>query len=163
MANTLVAYFSLTGHTRRVAEKLARITGADLVEIKPAVPYTKEDLDWTNPESRSSIEKTNEATRPAMAQPIDTTGYSTVFIGYPLWWETAPRIIRTFLESQDFEGVHVANFVTSSSSTRGSDGHRLHRSAPNALWHKGRRFTETNTEEDLRDWLDEMTPELPLD
>lgn len=100
---TLVAYFSATGTTARAARRLAEAVGADLYEIRPAVPYTRADLNWSDSKSRSTLEAHDAACRPAIAgEPVDLSGYGTVFVGFPIWWYTAPRIIHSFLESHDF-------------------------------------------------------------
>lgn len=103
MSKKLVAYFSASGVTRSVAQCLAKEVGADLFEIKPAVPYTDADLDWTNKQSRSSVEMSDPASRPEIAQRLSNMEeYDTVFIGFPIWWYVAPTIMNTFLESYDF-------------------------------------------------------------
>ncbi len=117
MRNILVAYFSASGVTADAAEKLAKAAGGDLYEIKPAVPYTKADLDWMDKSSRSSIEMSDKSSRPALAaQDADIAGYDTILLGFPIWWYTAPTIINTFLESYDFAGKTVILFATSGSS-----------------------------------------------
>lgn len=120
MATSLVAYFSASGTTARVAETLARAASADLFEIAPANPYTAADLDWTDRSSRSTREMNDEASRPALAvdaPPLD--GYDTIFVGFPIWWYVEPRIIDTFLESADFAGKTIVPFATSGGSGLG--------------------------------------------
>lgn len=108
MTNTLVAYFSATGVTAGVAARLANAVGADLYEIVPKVPYKAEDLDWTKQDSRSSVEMNDSASRPEIATAASNMDrYKTVFIGFPIWWYTAPAIIRTFLEAYDLQGKTV--------------------------------------------------------
>ncbi|NEG54562.1 flavodoxin [Bifidobacterium platyrrhinorum] len=150
----LVTYFSATGTTRGVAERLAHAIGADLKEIVPAQPYTAADIDWRDAASRSSVEHTHRDMRPALAGPIDVKPYDVVFVGYPLWWETAPRVVRTFLESEDWAGRTIATFATSGSSTRGADGAQLHDSAPAARWVAGRRVAASESEAKLAKWVD---------
>lgn len=154
MTRILVTYFSRTGTTRRVAERLAAACGAPLREIRPARPYTDADLDWRDPHSRSSVEHSDRSVRPEMAEPIDVSGYDVVFVGYPLWWETAPRVVRTFLESQDWTGRTIVTFATSGSSVRGADGTQLHDSAPTATWKQGRRFGANVSDAELKRWVD---------
>ena len=120
MSKQLVAYFSATGTTKKAAERLAGAIGADLFEIKPAVPYTSADLDWTNASSRSSLEMKNPASRPEIAEKLPSMAdYDVVFLGFPIWWYVAPTIINTFLESYDFSGKTIALFATSGGSPMG--------------------------------------------
>ena len=116
MSKILVAYFSASGVTRKVAHNLADILKADISEIKPAVPYDRADLDWNNSNSRSSVEMNHPMARPEIAEKIDVAPYDKIFIGFPIWWYTAPRIINTFLESADFTGKKIYLFATSGGS-----------------------------------------------
>ena len=105
MSKTLVAYFSASGTTKRTAERLAQAAGADLYEIKPAVPYTSADLNWMDKKSRSTIEMQNPSSRPELAdKDADIASHDRIFLGFPIWWYVAPTIINTFLESYDFSG-----------------------------------------------------------
>ena len=114
---TLVVYFSATGNTKTVAEEITRLTGADLYEIVPAVPYTDEDLNYNNNECCANQEMNDASARPAIgSEAIDVSSYDTVFIGYPIWWGTMPRIINTFLDTYDLSGKTVLPFCTSGSS-----------------------------------------------
>ena len=114
MSKKLVAYFSASGKTAKVAENLAKAAKADLFEIKPAAPYTRDDLNWMNKQSRSSVEMRDKSSRPALADTdADIAAYDTIFIGFPIWWYTAPTIIRTFIEAYDFNGKIVVFFATS--------------------------------------------------
>ena len=116
-AKTLVVYFSATGNTKTVAEEITRLTGADLYEIVPAVPYTDEDLNYNNNECCANQEMNDASARPAIgSEAIDVSSYDTVFIGYPIWWGTMPRIINTFLDTYDLSGKTVLPFCTSGSS-----------------------------------------------
>ena len=116
-AKMLVVYFSATGNTKAVAEEITRLTGADLYEIVPAVPYTDEDLNYNNNECRANQEMNNASARPAIgSEAMDVSSYDTVFIGYPIWWGTMPRIINTFLDTYDLSGKTVLPFCTSGSS-----------------------------------------------
>lgn len=117
MAKTLVAYFSATGTTERVARRIARETAGELFEIAPAEPYTRADLDWTNKRSRSSLEHADASARPAIAHAVaDWGAYDTVYVGFPIWWYREPAIIDTFLEAYDFSGKMVVPFCTSGGS-----------------------------------------------
>ena len=120
MSGKLVAFFSASGVTAALAQRLSRAAGADLFEIKPAVPYTSADLDWTNASSRSSVEMKNPASRPEIAEKLPSMAdYAVVFLGFPIWWYVAPTIINTFLESYDFSGKTIALFATSGGSPMG--------------------------------------------
>lgn len=141
MSKKLVAYFSASGVTEKMAKTLAEVTGADLFEIQPAVPYTTADLDWMNKKSRSSVEMRNPDSRPEIGNKIPDMGqYDTVFVGFPIWWYVAPTIINTFLESYDFTGKKIATFATSGGSGMGKTDSILKKCAPNADWKEGKRF-----------------------
>ena len=141
MSKKLVAYFSASGVTEKMAKTLAEVTGADLFEIQPAVPYTTADLDWMNKKSRSSVEMSNPDSRPEIGNKIPDMGqYDTVFVGFPIWWYVAPTIINTFLESYDFTGKKIATFATSGGSGMGKTDSILKKCAPNADWKDGKRF-----------------------
>ena len=117
---TLVAYFSASGATKGVAEKLASKIGADIYEIKPALPYTDEDLDWMNKNSRSSLEMKDKSSRPEIVKDgFDASKYDRILLGYPVWWYTAPTIVNTFLESYDFSGKEIIIWATSGGSGLG--------------------------------------------
>ena len=132
----LVAYFSATGTTRGVAERLAKATGADLAEIRPAQTYSDADIDWRDESSRCYAEHMHREMRPELASDSPSAeGYDVVFVGYPLWWET------------------ILTFATSSTSTRGADGTQLHDSAPAARWMAGRRLAANATEAQLENWV----------
>lgn len=131
MSKKLVAYFSATGVTAKVADMLADAVGADIYEIRPEVPYTKADLNWMNKKSRSSVEMNDKAFRPAIADKnakIDQ--YNTIFLGFPIWWYVAPTIINTFLEGYDFSGKKIILFATSGSSGFGKTVEELKVSVP---------------------------------
>lgn len=113
----LVTYFSASGVTRKAAEELAAVAKADIHEIKPAEPYTREDLDWRNKKSRSSLEMQNEDARPALDGAIpDLSKYDTVYIGFPIWWGVAPRVVNTFIENSDLKDKDLIVFATSGGS-----------------------------------------------
>lgn len=151
----LVAYFSATGNTRAVAEKIAALTGGDLYEIVPAQPYTSEDLDWRNSQSRSSQEMDDPDARPEIAgSPVEMDGYGTLYLGYPIWHGQAPRILSTFVESCDLEGVRVIPFCTSGSSGIGSSADSLAEQAGGGVWLEGRRFDSGVPDSELQAWID---------
>ena len=110
---TLTAYFSYSGNTERIAEEAAKKTGSDLFEIKPVHPYTQADVNWQDDNSRNVREYKDPSARPAIAEKTDLSAYDTVYLGFPVWWYTNPRIINTFLESYDFTGKKVIPFITS--------------------------------------------------
>ena len=133
MGKTLVAYFSASGKTAKVAEKLAAKVGADLYEIKPAVKYTRADLNWMDRKSRSSIEMNDKSFRPEIITgDVDVAPYDTIYLGFPIWWYVAPTIINTFLEAYDFSGKKIILFATAGSSDFGNTTAELKPSAKNA-------------------------------
>lgn len=133
MNKTLVAYFSASGTTARAAETLAHAIGAELYDISPAQRYTDADLNWHDKQSRSSLEMNDPAARPALKEtPPDLTGYDTVFVGFPIWWYTAPRVILSFLEACDLAGKKVVPFATSGGSGMGSIAKDIASSCPGA-------------------------------
>ena len=139
MSKTLVAYFSASGVTARLAEKVAKVVNGDLYEIVPAKPYTAADLDWTDRKSRSTREMNDPACRPAMAAPVkDLEQYDTVFVGFPVWWYVEPRIVDTFLERYDFSGKILIPFATSGGSGIGKAEQSMRAHCPNADWKQGR-------------------------
>jgi len=153
----LVAYFSATGNTKAVAEKLATAINADLFEIVPEQLYTSEDLNWQNDQSRSSIEMGDRSSRPAISSKIDDMAqYKIVFVGSPIWWGREPSIIDTFIESYDFSDKTVIPFVTSGSSGIGDYGANLQSLAPNAKVLTGKRFSNDVSAEELKSWADEQ-------
>lgn len=133
MIKTLVAYFSASGCTARVAKSLAETAGADLFEIVPEQPYTSDDLNWRDKKSRSSVEMANPSSRPAISSKLDSVAaYGTVLLGFPIWWYVAPTIINTFLESYDFSGKKIVLFATSGGSGMGKTAKVLEPCAPGA-------------------------------
>ena len=149
----LVAYFSATGTTRGVAEKLAEGLSADLYEIVPEVPYTAADLNYNDRKSRTSIETDDPSCRPAIAGELpDLTGYDTVFIGYPIWWGDVPRIVSNFVEQTDLTDKTIAVFFTSGSSGLGSSMKHLEQQAGAGTWLEGKRFTQRTSVQDLTAW-----------
>lgn len=157
MSRKLVAYFSASGVTAKLAEKLAEAIGADIYEIQPAVPYTTEDLDWRNEQSRSSIEMKNPASRPEISGKRDNMDeYDTVFVGFPIWWYVAPTIINTFLESYDFTGKKIIPFATSGGSGMGATNENLKPSCPNAQLYQGQVFQNDTKHEELSAWVERL-------
>ena len=154
MSKILVAYFSASGETARLAKTLADVTGGDLFEIRPQTAYTAADLDWNNAKSRSSVEMNDPKSRPAMAETPRLAGYDTVFVGFPIWWYTAPNIIKTFLEAWDFSSVRIALLATSGGSGMGKTMSDLEPSAPQARWLDARRFSSDASARDLAAWVD---------
>jgi flavodoxin len=154
-SDTLVIYFSCTGTTRGVAEKLAKVTGADLYEIASAVPYTDEDLNYNDRSTRATWEQDHPETRPEIGgKDIDLTGYSTVYIGYPIWWGEEPRILCTFVESHDFTDKTVIPFCTSGGSGMGRSGEDLATLAGTGNWLKGARHSGSISEDELLAWVE---------
>lgn len=152
MSEILVAYFSASGVTAKVAKKLADVTGADLFEIVPAAPYTRADLDWTDRNSRSSREMRDKSFRPAIAETTDTSKYGVIFVGFPIWWYVAPTIVNTFLESCDLQGKTIVPFATSGGSGMGNTAEELKVSCKGAIVKSGRRFPANVSEEEIADW-----------
>ncbi|SEL20317.1 Flavodoxin [Butyrivibrio sp. ob235] len=157
MSKTLVAYFSASGVTGKVAEKIAKVANADLFEIVPVTPYTSEDLDWQNSKSRSSVEMNDATCRPAISIKIgNISGYNHVFLGFPIWWYREPSIIDTFLESYDFSGIIIVPFCTSGGSNLGDTVKNLQKMAKGAMVINGKRFTPDTPEEEYKKWIDEI-------
>ena len=157
MKKTLVAYFSATGTTAAAAKKLAEAAGADLYEIKPAVPYTKEDLNWMNKKSRSSVEMNDKSSRPELADKnAAISGYDLVLVGFPIWWYVAPTIINTFLESYDFMGKKIVLFATSGGSGFGKAVESLKGSAPGAEIAEGKILNQLPDAAELRQWVESL-------
>ena len=139
MSKKLVAYFSASGTTKKAAERLAKAAGADLFEIRPAIPYTSADLNWMDKKSRSSVEMNDPDSRPEIAETVpNMADYDTVFIGFPIWWYVAPHIIHTFVESYDFSGKTLVPFATSGGSGMGKTVDELRKLCPNADWKAGK-------------------------
>lgn len=153
----LVAYFSASGVTAKAAEKLAEAAQADLYEIKPKIPYTRADLDWTDKKSRSSVEMNDKASRPAIAGKVENMEeYDTVFIGFPIWWYVAPTIINTFLESYRFSGKTIIPFATSGGSGMGRTNENLKPSCPGAVLMPGKMLNGSLSETELKNWVENM-------
>ena len=152
--NALVAYFSASGTTAKAAKALAKASGADLYEIKPAVPYTSTDLNWMDKRSRSSVEMNDKHSRPALADTdAPVAGYDVIFLGFPIWWYTAPTIINTFLERYDFSGKTIVLFATSGGSGLGKSAAGLRASAPGARIVDGRLLNGRLNADELKTWV----------
>ena len=157
MMKTLVAYFSASGVTAKAASALASAIDGDLYEIKPAVPYTHADLNWRDQNSRSSIEMKGPTSRPALADtdaPI--AGYDRIFLGFPIWWYTAPAIIRTFLESYDFSGKTIILFATSGGSGLGKTASDLTGCCPGAVIKEGQMLNGHYSKDTLKQWAENL-------
>lgn len=156
MPKTLVSYFSAGGTTAQVAKDIAEIAGADLFEIKPLIPYSAADLDWTDKNSRSTLEMRDEKSRPEIANKLDNMDdYDTVFLGFPIWWYVAPSIINNFLESYDFKGKTIRPFFTSGGSGAGQTDEKLHKFAPDAIWRPAKRLYPNNADR-IKNWIDDI-------
>lgn len=154
MSNVLVAYFSVSGVTKKIAEELAQIQKADLFEIKPETPYTAADLDWTNQQSRSTLEMKDPSCRPAVVGEVeDMARYGVVFIGFPIWWEREPSVVDTFLDAYDFSGKRIVPFCTSGGSGIGETAKRIRSIVGDAASvADGMRLGGTVSLEDLKTW-----------
>ena len=155
MSNVLVTYFSASGVTKSIAEKIASENGYDIFEIVPQEIYTPEDLDWTNKQSRSTIEMNDKSFRPPIAGTTDVSDYDTVIIGFPVWWYTAPTIINTFIESVDLSGKTIKAFCTSGGSGIDKCVSDLANAYPELDFAKGLRLTGSESAEKIRQWVDE--------
>lgn len=154
MNKILICYFSASGVTRRVAEKLANLKQANLFEIEPVEKYTETDLDWTNKTSRSSIEMQDKSFRPAVKNKVSNLNdYDTIILGFPVWWYTAPTIINTFIEENNLIGKDIYIFVTSGSSSFGGSLKDLRETYPNLNFISGVRFTPSTSDNEILTWL----------
>ena len=154
---TLVACFSASGVTARLAKTLAGALSADLFEIKPKVPYTEADLDWMNKKSRTTLEMNDPNSRPEIVGvPENIAEYDRVFVGFPIWWYVAPTIINTFLESCDLSGKTVIPFATSGGSDMGATNEKLAPSCPGAKLLPGRVFKSFEDEDTLKNWAESL-------
>ncbi|MEE0387647.1 MAG: flavodoxin [Phocaeicola vulgatus] len=149
---TLVAYFSATGTTEKAAKQIAEVTGGALYEIQPAKKYTSADLDWHDKSSRSSVEMADALSRPALrSQPKNLATYDTIYIGFPIWWNLAPRIINSFIEKGDFTGKILIPFATSGGSRISNAEQELKKAYPSLNWQKGRLMNGA-TKEEIKQW-----------
>ena len=157
MSKKLVAYFSASGVTAKVAQMLAEAIGADIFEIAPKVPYTEADLNWMDEKARSTIEMKNPSSRPEIESKRDNMSeYDTIFVGFPIWWYVAPTIINTFLESYDLTGKTIIPFVTSGTSGMGKTNEKLAPSCKGAKLLEGKRFDSRVSGKELAAWADSL-------
>ena len=148
----LVVYFSATGTTSQVGKQIAKIADADIYEITPLTPYSDADLDWTNKQSRSSLEMSDSTARPEIkAVMVDVSQYDYVFLGYPIWWDLAPRAVNTFIETTNLAGKTVIPFATSGGSSIGNSVAVLKQSYPNIKWQSGKRLNRVS-EKEIETW-----------
>ena len=151
----MVVYFSATGTTRQVAKQIAKNADADICEIAPAKPYSSADLDWTNNQSRSSVEMNDPKARPEIkALSVDASRYDYVFLGYPIWWDLTPRAVNTFIETANLTGKTVIPFATSGSSTIANGVAVLKKSYPNIKWQTGKLLNHVS-EKEMETWVSE--------
>ena len=156
MSKKLVAFFSASGTTKKVAEMIAEEAKADLFEIEPKVPYTKADLDWMDKKSRSSVEMSDKKYRPEiMKKEIDMSSYDEILLGFPIWWYVAPTIINTFLEAYDFSGKKIVLFATSGGSGFGNTVKELQPSAPEAVITEGS-LLNRGTKQKVSEWVNSL-------
>ena len=150
----LVSYFSASGTTKGVAQQLAEVAGADLHEIKPAQHYTDADLDWQNKKSRSSVEMQDKSSRPAITDKLtNLQDYDVIYVGFPIWWNTCPTIINTFMEAYDFQGKTVIPFATSGGSSIKKACEDLKATYPNINWKDGKLLNRAS-KDDLKKWVE---------
>lgn len=153
----LVAYFSATGTTKKAAEELADVTDATLYEIKPEKPYTDEDLNYNKSNTRTTKEQNTSSARVAIAsEKLDLSSYTTIYLGFPIWWGEEPRIMDTFVELYNFENKTIIPFCTSSSSGIGHSGDNLEKLAKKGNWLQGRRLRSNVSKSTLETWVDSL-------
>lgn len=154
---SLVAYFSATGTTKALAEKLAKVTGADIFEIAPKFPYTSADLNWMDKNSRSSVEMKDLSSRPEIKNKMENINeFDVIFVGFPIWWYVAPTIINTFLESYNLIGKTIVPFATSGGSGMGNTNKALEISCKGAKLAVGKRFSSSASESELKEWAEKF-------
>ena len=151
---SLIVVFSCTGTTKGVAEKIAALTGAELVDLVPAQPYTAEDLNYNDRSTRATVEQNTPDARPEIAEDISLDGVTTLYLGYPIWWGQAPRIMSTFVESHDFTGITVIPFCTSGGSGAGRTGETLGEQAGTGTFLASTRFSSGVSDSELQSWID---------
>lgn len=156
-AKTVVCYFSCTGNTKALAETTAKALNADLFEIVPEVPYTSADIDWHDAKSRSSIESNDSKSRPAIKSKIDLSKYDTVVLAFPIWWNSAPKIMWTFVEQNNLSGKKVVAICTSGGSgISGAEKDLKARASKTAIWKSGARFYANTSENELKKYFEKV-------
>lgn len=156
-SDVLVAFFSATGTTKGVAERIASVTGGDLYEIVPANPYSAADLNYNDRSSRSTKEQNDKGARPEIgSKEISLEGYTTIYLGFPIWWGEEPRILDTFVEKYKFDGITVIPFCTSGGSGIGRSGPNMEALAGSGKWLDGKRFSGNASEADLNSWIESL-------
>ena len=154
-SDVLVAFFSATGTTKGVAERIASVTGGNLYEILAAEPYSSDDLNYNDQSSRTTKEQNDKSVRPEIGSgDLSLEGFTTVYLGFPIWWGEEPRILDTFVEKYNFEGITVIPFCTSGSSGIGRSGSNMEALAGTGTWLEGKRFDGDVTEEELQSWIE---------
>ena len=157
MSKKLVAFFSASGVTAKLAKTFSKAACADLFEIIPSKPYTAADLDWTNKESRSTLEMKDKNSRPEISSKVENMDeYDTIYIGFPIWWYVAPTIINTFLESYNLKGKTVVPFATSGGSGMGKTNENLLPSCPGAVLKAGKKFSANVSAEEIKSWIESI-------
>lgn len=157
MSKKLVAFFSASGVTAKLAKTFSKAADADLFEITPSKPYTAADLDWTNKESRSTLEMKDKNSRPEISSKVENMDeYDTIYIGFPIWWYVAPTIINTFLESYDLKGKTVVPFATSGGSGMGKTNENLLPSCRGAVLKAGKKFSTNASAEEIKSWIESI-------
>lgn len=153
----LIAYFSASGTTKKLAERLQEVTNADIFEIKPAIAYTNDDLDWTNKNSRSSLEMKDLNSRPEILEKAKNMDeYDVIYVGFPIWWYVAPTIINTFLEQYDLTNKTIIPFATSGGSDMGKTNKMLEKSCKGAKLLNGKRFSSSASKDELKAWAERI-------
>ena len=154
-SDVLVAFFSATGTTKGVAERIASVTGGDIYEILAAEPYTSDDLNYNDSSSRSTKEQNDKNVRPEIgSEDISLEGYTTIYLGFPIWWGEEPRILDTFVEKYSFDGITVIPFCTSGGSGIGRSGPNMEALAGTGTWLDGQRFDGNVSEAELQSWFE---------
>lgn len=156
-SNSIVIYFSRTNNTEKIASYIIELTNSDSYEILSKVPYTDEDINYNNSNSRTSKEQNDSTARPEIgSDDIDLSSYDIIYLGYPIWWGQCPKIMYTFVEKYDLDNKTIIPFCTSASSGIGSSATNLAKSAPNANWLDGKRFSSSSSKDEVKTWLDNI-------